>query len=168
VRLAADKVRNRAALVRAVDAARVRGETIVLTNGCFDLLHVGHLQSFEFAGREGDRLVVAVNSDASVRRLKGEGRPLIAEAERAQLVAGFEAVEWVTIFDEDTPEALIRAIRPDVIVKGAEYAGAVSAATLPGAEFVASYGGRVVLVPMLPGASSTRIREKLRHGGSDV
>ena len=162
MRLAVDKVRSREALVRAVEAARVRGEKIVLTNGCFDLLHVGHLHSFEFARREGDRLIVAVNSDASVGRLKGEGRPIVQAAERAQLLAGFEAVDWVTVFDEDTPEALIRAIRPDVIVKGAEYADAASAATLPGAEFVTSYGGRVVLVPMLPGASSTRIREKLR------
>lgn len=160
MRCAVDKVRSRDALVRAIDAARVRGEKIVLTNGCFDLLHAGHLHSFEFARREGDRLVVAVNSDASVRRLKGEGRPVVPEAERAQLIAGFEAVDWVTIFEEETPEALVRAIRPDVIVKGAEYADGM--ATLPGAAFVSSYGGRVVLVPMLPGVSSTRIREKLR------
>lgn len=147
--------------MRAVDAARRRGETIVLTNGCFDLLHVGHLHSFEFARREGDRLIVAVNSDESVRRLKGERRPVVSENERAQLVAGFETVDWVTIFSEDTPEELIRVVRPDVIVKGAEYADAAKASSLPGAAFVESYGGRVVLVPMLPGASSTRIRDAL-------
>ncbi|HEY7923081.1 MAG TPA: adenylyltransferase/cytidyltransferase family protein, partial [Vicinamibacteria bacterium] len=110
-----------AALVRERQAWRAAGRRVVLTNGCFDLLHAGHLALLEAARREGDALVVAINSDASVRRLKGEGRPLVPEAERAEALAALEAVDRVVVYDEDTPLAVVKALVPDVLVKGADW-----------------------------------------------
>src|SRR5262245_32733741 len=106
-----------AALARERQAWRVAGHSTVLTNGCFDLLHAGHLALLESARREGDRLVVALNSDASVRRLKGGGRPLVPESERAEALAALEAVDRVVIYDEDTPLEVVKALAPDVLVK---------------------------------------------------
>ncbi|MGD8376625.1 MAG: adenylyltransferase/cytidyltransferase family protein [Acidobacteriota bacterium] len=122
--------------------ARSEGCTVVLANGLFDVLHVGHLRYLEGAAREGDLLVVAINSDASAARLKGPGRPLVPEAERAELVAGFRAVDLVVLFDEDTAETTIRALRPDVQAKGTDY----SPDTVPERAAVEAYGGRVAIV----------------------
>lgn len=131
---------------------------VVFTNGVFDLLHPGHIDVLDGARREGAALVVGVNSDASVRRLKGPTRPLRNENERAQVVAALEAVDAVVIFDEDTPFDLVCALQPDVIVKGGDY----SSHTIVGADVVRARGGRVVVVPLQAGQSTTSIIEKMR------
>lgn len=138
-------------------AARLRtgGGTLVATGGCFDLVHAGHVAMLESARRLGDALVVLLNSDASVRRLKGEGRPVVTEADRARVLAAFDCVDAVVVFDEDDPRAALEALRPDVWAKGADYGGA----DLPETEVVQRHGGRVVLLPYLDGRStSTMIR----------
>jgi len=135
----------------------VRGP-VVFTNGVFDLLHPGHLDVLDRARREGAALVVGVNSDASVRRLKGPQRPIRTSAERAIVLAGLEAVDAVVVFDEDTPFDLVQAIAPDVIVKGGDY----SPVTIVGADLVTARGGRVVVIPLVDGHSTTSTIEKLR------
>jgi D-beta-D-heptose 7-phosphate kinase/D-beta-D-heptose 1-phosphate adenosyltransferase len=131
---------------------------VVFTNGVFDLLHPGHVDVLNTARREGDALVVGVNGDASVRRLKGETRPVRTQADRVYVVASLEAVDVVTVFDEDTPLELVRALLPDVIVKGGDY----TPDTIVGADEVRARGGRVVVVPLTPGQSTTSIIERLR------
>ena len=131
---------------------------VVFTNGVFDLLHPGHVQVLDTARREGAALVVGVNSDASVRRLKGPTRPVRTADERALVLAGLEAVDAVVIFEEDTPLLLVRGISPDVIVKGGDYAPD----TIVGADVVTARGGRVVVVPLVDGQSTTSTIEKLR------
>lgn len=132
--------RNR--LVARVAIARRNGATVVLANGCFDILHVGHIRYLEGARALGDLLVVAVNSDEQVRSIKGEGRPHLPELERAELVAALRAVDVVTIFPEPTVEALIRVLKPDVHAKGTDY----TEDTVPERDVVRSYGGRVAIV----------------------
>ena len=149
--------------VRAAgDAARWRErqrEPVVFTNGVFDLLHVGHVALLEAARAEGGALVVGVNSDVSVRRLeKGTDRPIVPERERARLLAALACVDCVVLFDEETPLALIERLRPDVLVKGADYARAA----IVGADQVEAWGGRVVRVPLVPGASTTELVARLR------
>jgi len=139
--------------------AQRRGESVVFTNGCFDLLHVGHVRSLEQARALGDRLLVAVNGDASVRRLKGPERPLVPARQRMEVVAGLECVDWVTAFHADTPLALIRAVVPDVLAKGGDWAlGAIV-----GREVVEAAGGRVVRLREIPGVRTTALLE--RAGG---
>jgi len=135
----------------------VRG-ALVFTNGVFDLLHPGHLDVLDRARREGAALLVGVNSDASVKRLKGPARPVRTSAERAIVLAGLEAVDAVVVFDEDTPFELVQAIEPDVIVKGGDY----SPDTIVGADLVTARGGRVVVIPLVDGHSTTSTIEKLR------
>ena len=133
----------------------------MFTNGVFDLLHTGHVALLEAARAEGDALVVGVNSDASVRRLgKGDDRPLVPQAERARLLAALAAVDCVVLFDEDTPLVLIRRLRPDVLVKGADY----GRAAIVGADDVEGWGGRVVRVPLVQDKSTTSLLAKLRGG----
>ncbi len=132
---------------------------VVFTNGVFDLLHPGHVELLEAARREGEALVVGLNSDASVRRLnKGAGRPVVAEAARARVLAGLAAVDCVVLFDQDTPLQLLRALAPDVRVKGADY----SRDRIVGADWIESRGGRVVRVPLVAGFSSSALVERLR------
>ncbi len=131
---------------------------VVFTNGVFDLLHPGHIEVLDMARREGAALVVGLNSDASVKRLKGPSRPVRNTAERAMVLAGLEAVDAVVVFDQDTPFELVQRLQPDVIVKGGDY----SPDTIVGAELVAARGGRVVVVPLVAGQSTTSIIEKLR------
>jgi rfaE bifunctional protein nucleotidyltransferase chain/domain len=131
---------------------------IVFTNGVFDLLHPGHVDVVVGARRCGDALVVGLNSDASVKRLKGPERPVRSEAERAYVLAAFEAVDLVVVFDQDTPLELVRAVEPDVIVKGGDY----EESTIVGAAEVRARGGEVVVIPLTPGQSTTSIIEKLR------
>lgn len=137
--------------------AGVRG-TVVFTNGVFDLVHPGHIEVLDASRREGAALIVGLNSDDSVRRLKGPTRPVRSTAERALVVAGLEAVDCVVVFEEDTPLELVTALTPDVIVKGGDYAPN----TIVGADLVTARGGRVVVVPIVPGQSTTSIIEKLR------
>jgi D-beta-D-heptose 7-phosphate kinase / D-beta-D-heptose 1-phosphate adenosyltransferase len=136
-----------------VRRVRATGGTVVATGGCFDLLHAGHVATLEAARRLGDCLVVCLNSDASVRRLKGEGRPLVPERDRVRVLEALGVVDAVTVFDEDTPHAVLDALRPDVWVKGGDYA----AAALPEAELLDGWGGQVVVVPYLAGRSTTRL-----------
>lgn len=131
---------------------------VVFTNGVFDLLHPGHLDVLVGARRCGDALVVGLNTDASVRRLKGPTRPVRSEAERAYVLAGLETVDVVVLFDDDTPLSLVQALTPDVIVKGGDY----NPDTIVGAAEVRARGGEVVVVPLTPGQSTTRIVEQLR------
>jgi rfaE bifunctional protein nucleotidyltransferase chain/domain len=132
---------------------------VVFTNGVFDLLHPGHIDLLEAARREGDALVVGVNSDASARRLgKGAGRPVAGEQARARVLAGLAAVDCVVLFDQDTPLELIQALAPDVLVKGADYIRD----RIVGADWVEARGGRVVRVPVVPGFSTTALVERLR------
>jgi D-beta-D-heptose 7-phosphate kinase/D-beta-D-heptose 1-phosphate adenosyltransferase len=138
---------------RRLAAARRRGQSVVFTNGCFDILHAGHLVSLEAARRLGDLLVVGLNSDVSVRGLKGESRPVISQANRASLLAGLACVDAVVVFDEPTPDALIRCLEPDVLAKGGDY----ELDQIAGADFVMARGGRVVRLPIVPGLSTTGI-----------
>ena len=135
-----------------------RDGTVVFTNGVFDLLHPGHVDVLAAARAEGDSLIVAVNSDASTRRLKGPERPLRPEQDRAYVLAALGAVDAVVIFDEDTPAELIRALRPDVLVKGGDY----TADEIAGSADVRSWGGRVVIVPLTEGHSTTAMMRRLR------
>jgi rfaE bifunctional protein nucleotidyltransferase chain/domain len=134
------------------------GGRVVFTNGVFDLLHPGHVDVLVGARARGDALVVGLNSDASVRRLKGPERPVRAEADRAYVLAALEAVDVVTVFDQDTPLELVALLEPDVIVKGGDY----TPDTIVGAPVVRARGGDVVVIPLTPGQSTTSIIEKLR------
>jgi D-beta-D-heptose 7-phosphate kinase/D-beta-D-heptose 1-phosphate adenosyltransferase len=151
-----EKVMPADLLASRVAGWRSRGEQIVFTNGCFDLLHVGHITLLEQARRMGDRLIVAVNSDCSVRRLKGAGRPLVREQDRARILAALASVDAVVVFDESTPLHLIEALRPDVLVKGGDYAKD----EVVGAAEVRGWGGRVELVPLVAGCSTTSLIER--------
>ncbi len=135
---------------------RREGRTVVFTNGCYDLLHPGHLRLLEQARSLGDRLVLALNSDASVARLKGPSRPLINEADRVALAEALETVDAVTVFDEDTPRELIAAVLPDVLVKGADWSHWIA-----GREEVEAAGGKVFALPLEPGYSTTGIVEEV-------
>ncbi|MGA2534406.1 MAG: D-glycero-beta-D-manno-heptose-7-phosphate kinase [Terracidiphilus sp.] len=150
---AEDKVISREELVTRIALWRANGERVVLTNGCFDLLHVGHITLLEQAHRFGDRLIVAINSDASVRGLKGPSRPIVGEVERGRVLAALGAVDAVVVFGEPTPLELILATRPDVIVKGGDY----EIDTIVGAQEVMSWGGQVKLVPTVEGFSTSRL-----------
>jgi D-beta-D-heptose 7-phosphate kinase/D-beta-D-heptose 1-phosphate adenosyltransferase len=141
---------------------RARRDRVVFTNGVFDLLHPGHVDVLTGARSRGAHLIVGLNSDDSVRRLKGPGRPVRSAAERAYVLAALAAVDAVVVFDEDTPRELIAALEPDVLVKGGDY----SIDTIVGADEVRARGGEVVIIPLTPGQSTTSIIEKLRatHG----
>jgi len=137
---------------------RAAGRTLVFTNGVFDLLHVGHVRYLSAARALGDALVVAINSDLTVRELKGEGRPLINQDERAEILAALRSVSYVTIFDDLSPRALIAELLPDVLVKGGDYA----LDQIHGREEVEAAGGRVVSLPFVEGVSSSRIIERMK------
>jgi rfaE bifunctional protein nucleotidyltransferase chain/domain len=143
-----------------IAAWRSAGQRIVFTNGCFDLLHIGHITLLEDARREGDRLIVAINSDASVQELKGPTRPIVGERERGRILAALAAVDAVIVFDEPTPLELIVALRPDVIVKGGDY----KEDDIVGAKEVRSWGGRVKIVPTVEGFSTTKLIAKAMTG----
>jgi len=140
------------------------GRRVVFTNGCFDLLHPGHIRGFELARQMGDALVVGLNSDSSVRQLKGPTRPVIPEQERAEILSALEAVDAVIIFNELTPREVIARLLPDVLVKGGDWAGD----QIVGREEVEAAGGRVVSIPTVPGYSTTTILQKIRDGASGV
>ena len=147
---------SRAKLVQQRAIWKRQGKTVVFTNGCYDLLHPGHVRLLEQARSLGDVLILALNSDASVRRMKGPSRPIISESERAAMVLALAAVDAVTLFDEDTPRELIGAVLPDVLIKGADWAHFIA-----GREEVEAAGGRVLTVSLEPGYSTTNIIEGL-------
>src|SRR6185312_4621020 len=142
---------------------RASGETIVFTNGCFDLLHVGHITLLEDCRRFGSKLVLGLNADSSVCRLKGPSRPIVGESERARVMAALAAVDAVVLFEEDTPLNLIQVLRPDVLVKGGDY----TIETVVGHEEVIAAGGRVEIVPTVEGFSTTNIVKKLTATNSN-
>jgi D-beta-D-heptose 7-phosphate kinase/D-beta-D-heptose 1-phosphate adenosyltransferase len=147
-----------AALAAALAPRRARGERIVFTNGCFDLLHPGHVRYLAAARALGDVLVVGLNDDASVRRLKGPGRPILSTAERAEVLAALSAVDHVVVFAEDTPRALVAALAPDVLVKGADWAED----DIVGRDEVLARGGRVERVALVPGVSTSELIRRIR------
>lgn len=165
------EVVDRATLADRLATARAAGRRVVLTNGCFDLLHVGHVRCLTTARALGDLLVVGINSDASVRRLKGPLRPLVVEDERAEVVAALASVDLVTIFSERTAEQLVEIVRPAVYAKGADYSlddvsgtPKVDPQRLPEARVVQEYGGTVVLIPLVPGRSTSDLVQRIRAG----
>jgi D-beta-D-heptose 7-phosphate kinase/D-beta-D-heptose 1-phosphate adenosyltransferase len=147
---------DRPALVQARAGWRRQGKTVVFTNGCYDILHPGHIRLLEKARSLGDLLILALNTDSSVARLKGPSRPLISEAERARMALMLEAVDAVTLFDEDTPRELIAEVLPDILIKGADWAHFIA-----GREEVEAAGGRVMALALEPGYSTTNIVEEL-------
>ena len=159
-RSARRKIQPAEVLTRLVRQAQSQGRRVVFTNGCFDLLHPGHVMLLEQAKRFGDLLVVAINSDRSVRTLqKGPGRPIIGQRDRALIVAALESVDYVTVFHEATPKRLVARLRPDVLVKGADW----TAGRIVGRDVVERTGGRVVRVPLLSGYSTTRLLGRIKR-----
>jgi len=153
-----EKVVSRPEIAAIAAQARRDGRRIAFTNGCFDLLHVGHIRYLAAARDAADLLIVGVNDDASVRRLKGPARPLVPDAARAEVVAALAAVDYVTLFSEDTPYELIRAVQPDVLVKGSDWAPD----QVVGRDVVEARGGRVLLIPVVADFSTTTLVERLR------
>ncbi|MDT8448246.1 MAG: D-glycero-beta-D-manno-heptose 1-phosphate adenylyltransferase [bacterium] len=145
------KIFEPAALAQHLRGLQAQGQVIVFTNGCFDLVHKGHTRYLREARAQGDALVVALNTDASVSRLKGERRPVVPLEERAEILAGFYFIDFVTYFDEDTPFELISLLRPDRLIKGGDYA----LDQIVGRELVESWGGKVSTIPEIPGGSTT-------------
>lgn len=146
--------------VRAATERRARGERLVFTNGCFDILHPGHVRYLQQARGLGEMLLVGLNSDASVRRLKGPDRPVVCEGDRATVLAALESVDYVVLFGEDTPLELIRAVQPDVLVKGGDWA----VEQIVGREVVEAGGGRVLAIPFVAGHSTTGVIERIEAG----
>ncbi len=157
------RVLSRPALKRAVASLKRARKRVVFTNGCFDLLHVGHVRYLRKARARGDALVIGVNSDRSVKKLKGRGRPLTPAKERAEILASLSFVDYVTIFDEDTPLELISAIKPDILVKGSDY----GRREIVGGDVVERAGGKVVRVPLVEGRSTKGLIRKIvrSYGG---
>ncbi len=151
------KIKRPEMLAPVLERERALGRKVVFTNGCFDLLHVGHVKYLQKARNLGDILILGLNSDDSIRRLKGPKRPLISEEERAHLMAALKCIDYVVVFDEDTPLELISVLRPDILVKGGDY----SPETVVGKEQVESYGGQVEIIPFVDGKSTTNIIEKI-------
>ena len=156
------KIVSREELIELTGREKRNGRTVVFTNGCFDLLHPGHVRCLAEARALGDLLVVAVNSDRSVRGNKGPERPLVGEQDRAEVLAGLASVDYVTIFDEPTPRELIARVLPNVLVKGADWA----LDQVAGREEVEADGGRVLAIPLAPGYSTTRLVQRIRELGN--
>ena len=160
-----DKILSLNAAVRRCRALQQRGQRVVLTNGCFDLLHIGHLRCLRKARELGEVLVVAINSDDSVRALKGPGRPIVPEAERVEVIASLDCVDYVTVFQESTAARLVAELRPDIYVKGGDYGP--GRCSMPEAQVVAEYGATAVFLEYVPGTSTTGIIETILSRGRD-
>ena len=152
------KIMGMPALSAQLRQWRAEGERIVFTNGCFDLVHRGHVEYLSAAADLGDRLIVGINSDASVTRLKGPDRPIMDETSRQLLIAALECVDAVILFEDDTPYRLIQEIQPDVLAKGGDY----TEETMVGADIVRAKGGEIHCIPLTPGCSTTRIEQKIK------
>ena len=152
-----NKIINNDEVVRFIDIKKSVGKTIVFTNGVYDLLHFGHVKYLRESKSYGDCLVVAINSDKSVRQLKGKNRPIICQEERAEVLSSLEFVDYVTIFDEQTPIKLIERIKPDFLIKGSDW----ESDKIVGKDFVESYGGKIIRIKLIEGISTTKIIEKI-------
>ena len=153
-----NKILDRSTLKNKLEALRKEGKKIAFTNGCFDILHVGHVRYLREAKKAGDILVLALNSDSSVRAIKGEERPLVSEEERAEVIAALEFIDFVTIFPELTPLELINYLKPDILIKGGDW----PEEKVVGREEVKKWGGRVAIIPEVEGKSTTNIVEKIK------
>ena len=151
------KIVGQAKLSKTLAKARARGKKVVFTNGCFDIIHAGHVKYLADAKKKGDILVIGLNSDKSVRAIKGPSRPLNIENDRAKVLAALESVDFVTIFGEPTPEELIKKLKPDVLIKGGDW----KIKDIVGGDFVRSRGGKVTRIPFLKGRSTSSVIEKL-------
>ncbi len=154
------KIKSRAAIKKIVAAIKRKKQRIVFTNGCFDIIHPGHAYYLAACRRYGDVLIVGLNADASVKRLKGPTRPIFPEKTRAYMLSQLASIDYIVIFSEDTPRELIARVRPDVLVKGGDYQGK----TLAGEKIVRSYGGTIKLIPYLKGFSTTRVLNAITSG----
>ncbi|MBQ5635950.1 MAG: D-glycero-beta-D-manno-heptose 1-phosphate adenylyltransferase [Selenomonadales bacterium] len=154
---------DRTEITSFIEKEKANGKTVVLTNGCFDILHAGHVRYLASARAVGDCLVLGLNSDESVRRLKGPSRPINSELDRAEVIGGLRSVDYVVIFGETTAEALVREVRPDYYAKGGDY----SLDSLPEAKAVAECGGQVVFLPFVEGKSSTNIIQKIEQNAKE-
>jgi len=152
-----DKIKNLGELVEIVEDLKKEGKKIVFTNGCYDLIHIGHVRCFRDSKKLGDVLIVAINSDRSVRSIKGPTRPVIPQDERAEIMSALKSVDYVTIFDQCDPLQIIASIRPDILVKGGDW----DLDTIIGRDVVVSYGGKVFALPLVPGVSTTQIINKV-------
>ncbi|MBN2282645.1 MAG: D-glycero-beta-D-manno-heptose 1-phosphate adenylyltransferase [Deltaproteobacteria bacterium] len=158
-----EKILTTGELKKRIDRLKEEGKTVVFTNGCFDILHVGHVRYLEEAKKLGDVLVLGLNSDSSVRAIKGPRRPVVPEEDRACVMAALESIDFVTLFDEETPLHLIETLEPHIIVKGGDW----SLERIVGRDLVESRGGRVVVIPEIPGSSTTNIIEKILNTRDD-
>ncbi len=156
--MAKEKIKDSQELADIIRGIKARKKVVVFTNGCFDILHPGHIAYLAEAKSLGDTLVVGINSDGSVRRLKGAGRPVIKEGDRAAMLASLETVDFVTVFEEDDPAALIKTLDPNVLVKGGDW----KKNEIIGGDFVRKRGGKVAAIPFLEGYSTTGLIEKIR------
>ena len=154
-----NKILDRNTLKITLEALRKKGKKIAFTNGCFDILHVGHVRYLREAKKAGDILVLALNSDSSVRTIKGEERPLVCEEERAEVLAALEFIDFITIFPESTPLELINHLKPDILIKGGDWAED----KVVGRDEVKKWGGRVAIIPEVEGKSTTNIVEKIKR-----
>lgn len=152
-----EKIKNLNSLKKIILKLKKRGRKIVFTNGCFDLLHYGHVKYLEDAKSKGDILVVAINSDASVRKIKGKKRPIMAQEDRLSLIAALESVDYAVLFNEETPLKVIKELRPDVLVKGADW----GRKQIVGSDTVLSYGGKVSTIKLAKGRSTTNLIKKI-------
>ena len=151
------KIKKLTSLKRITAALKNKGKKVVFTNGCFDILHYGHVMYLEKAKRSGDCLIVGINSDLSVKKIKGPNRPIVNEFDRARVLAGLQSVDFVVIFNEETPLKLIQALKPDVLIKGYDWKNK----GIVGSDFVKSYGGKVVTVKLAKGRSTTGIIKEI-------
>jgi len=152
------KILNRQDLKKELDKLRAQGKKIAFTNGCFDILHVGHVRYLRDAGKTADILVLALNSDSSVRAIKGKKRPIVPEEERAEVLASLEFIDYITIFSEQTPLDLINYLKPDILIKGGDW----PEEKVVGRDEVKKWGGRVIIIPEIAGKSTTNIVEKIK------
>ncbi len=156
-----DMILNRKLASIIVEEAKKQGKSVVFTNGCFDILHVGHLRYLEEAKRQGDILIVGVNSDVSVKKLKGKDRPVNSEKDRAEMLCGLTAVDYTVVFEEDTPIALLEELKPSIHVKGGDY----TKEALPETEIVEKHGGEVRILSFVEGKSTTNVLKKIQKMG---
>jgi len=156
-----EKIKSLAALKAHISKLKKLGKRVVFTNGCFDILHYGHAQYLEDAKAEGDVLVVAVNSDASVRKIKGKKRPIVDEVNRIKLLAALESIDLLILFKETTPLKVIKAVKPDILIKGADW----DKAKIVGSDFVKAYGGKVQTIKLVKGLSTTSLIKKIVKAG---